>query len=294
MRLAEHAERYVKENCLRARAIVSNCIRFEKFTGITDPAQVSTPVIVGFRQAASAVAMSPNTIEKTVTDVMTIVRFVCGQIPEVGKRLKQKKPNPRPAEFDKIEAVFAAAESERLRRWLALTFWTGLRLSDSVTLYATLKGPCDVLRYEASKTGLQHAWPVPKWLKLWMTPVEPLTGYSTAWFGRLIRDELAETCERAGVKKFGPKHVRQASINAWTAANATAGAIVHGMGLGVMVHYLAPLNVLTTAFHRVAVPSCFGSSESSSTEESLLCHFRRLDPSAQGLITGTAERLAAG
>jgi hypothetical protein len=26
----------------------------------------------------------------------------------------------------------------------------------------------------------------------------------------------------------------------------------------------------------------------------LLCHFRRLDPSAQGLITGTAERLAAG
>jgi hypothetical protein len=34
--------------------------------------------------------------------------------------------------------------------------------------------------------------------------------------------------------------------------------------------------------------------QSASTEESLLCHFRRLDPSAQGLISGTAERLAAG
>jgi hypothetical protein len=30
------------------------------------------------------------------------------------------------------------------------------------------------------------------------------------------------------------------------------------------------------------------------TEESLLSHFRRLDPAAQGLIAGTAERLAAG
>jgi hypothetical protein len=38
----------------------------------------------------------------------------------------------------------------------------------------------------------------------------------------------------------------------------------------------------------------FGATESASTEESLLCHFRRLDPSAQGLISMTAERLAAG
>jgi hypothetical protein len=38
----------------------------------------------------------------------------------------------------------------------------------------------------------------------------------------------------------------------------------------------------------------FGSSESATSEESLLSNFRRLDPSAQGLITGTAERLAAG
>lgn len=29
-------------------------------------------------------------------------------------------------------------------------------------------------------------------------------------------------------------------------------------------------------------------------EESLLCNFRRLDPAGQGLITLTAERLAAG
>jgi hypothetical protein len=38
----------------------------------------------------------------------------------------------------------------------------------------------------------------------------------------------------------------------------------------------------------------FSSSESASTDDALLSHFRRLDPAAQGLIAGTAERLAAG
>jgi hypothetical protein len=41
-------------------------------------------------------------------------------------------------------------------------------------------------------------------------------------------------------------------------------------------------------------PSCFGASNESGSEESLLLNFRRLDPAAQGLISGTAERLAAG
>ena len=89
MRLSEHAEKYVVQNGLRARAIVSNCIRFQKLTGLCDPEQISSPVIVGFRQAAMAVALSPVTIEKTVTDVLTIVRYACGSIPEVGKRLKR-------------------------------------------------------------------------------------------------------------------------------------------------------------------------------------------------------------
>jgi hypothetical protein len=79
-----------------------------------------------------------------------------------------------------------------------------------------------------------------------------------------------------------------------TAANATAGAIVHGAGLGVMSHYLDHLAVLQSAAPRVRLPSCFGASSESGSEESLLLNFRRLDPAAQGLIAGTAERLAAG
>jgi integrase len=294
MRLSGYAEKYIAENGLRARVIVSNCTRFERLTGLSDPAIISLPVIVGFRQAAMAIALSPVTIEKTVTDVLTIVRYACGCIPEVGKRLKRARPNPSPAAIDRIEAVWKAAQSERLRRWLALVYWTGLRVSDSVQLYWSLKEPCDVLRFTASKTGIHHVWPIPRWLHKFMRPVESHTGHCSMWFSRLLRDELADTCVQANVAVFTPKNLRQASIGEWTAANATAGAIVHGVGLGVMSHYLDPLMVLQSAAPRVRLPACFGASTSATSEESLLSNFRRLDPSAQSLITGTAERLAAG
>jgi len=69
---------------------------------------------------------------------------------------------------------------------------------------------------------------------------------------------------------------------------------VHGSGLGVMSHYLDPLSVLESAAPRVRLPSCFGAQASTTTEDALIASFRRLDPSAQGLVSMTAERLAAG
>jgi integrase len=262
--------------------------------GIQDPVGVSLDLLNEFRQAALTLGLSNATTEKTITDVSTIVKHSGANPLDFGKRLRLPRKKPRPPAVETIDAVFKAAESKRLQRWLALTVWTGLRISDSVGLYRLLREPCDVLYWTAHKTGIDHMWPVPHWLKSWMPQVEPLLTYSTEWFGRLIRDELAETCERAGVPILTPKHIRQASITAWTQANAVAGRIVHGCGLGVMDSYVDPLRVLQSAASRVVVPACFGASESASTEDALLSHFRRLDPAAQGLIAGTAERLAAG
>lgn len=294
MQLSDHAAAYVRDNSLRALVIVSNCRRFERVTGITDPAQISLPVLVAFRQAAMAMSLSPVTIEKTITDVSTIVKSVSGKLPEPGKRLRQPRPEPRPITLSDFSAVFESASSKRLQRWMALAYWTGLRISDTVRMYVTCNEAADVLRHKASKTGHWHCWPVPQWLREWMPRVEPLSGYSTAWFAEMLRDELAATCERAGVTHTTPKQIRQASVNAWTNANATAGAIVHGCGLGVMSHYIDPLSVLESAAPRVRLPQCFGACTTEDTEANLLSSFRRLDPAAQGLIAGTAERLAAG
>jgi len=57
-------------------------------------------------------------------------------------------------------------------------------------------------------------------------------------------------------------------------------------------HCVPALEILTAAMDRVRVPQAFGAAQSS--EDSLLSAYRRLDPSAQGLVSMTAERLAAG
>jgi hypothetical protein len=44
----------------------------------------------------------------------------------------------------------------------------------------------------------------------------------------------------------------------------------------------------------VRVPSCFGGTNAKQPEEALIASFRLLDPQAQGLVAGMAERLAAG
>jgi hypothetical protein len=289
MRISEHARAYVQANGLRATAIVSNCRRFEKITGITDVESVSTSLFVGFRQAAIALALSNVTTEKTITDVSTICKYVVGKIPDAGKRLRQPRPSPHPATLEAIDAVFRAAQSQRLKRWLALTYWTALRLADSVLLYGSLQTPDSVIRHTANKTGLHHAWPAPTWLQQWIPRVEPRTSHATVWMARMIRNELARTCVAAGIEILTPKQIRQASITEWTRANATAGSIVHGCGLGVMAHYLDPLSVLESAAPRVRLPQCFGGQVD--TGEQMQQAFSRLDPQGRELILLTAERL---
>ena len=293
MQLSLLAEKYVRENGLHSRQIVSNCKRFERISGITDPRKISAKLLAAFREACLAVRLSAVTTEKTITDVVTILSLVTER-PEIGKRLKQPRPKPNPATLSDLDAVFRAATSQRIRRWLAIAYWTGLRLADTVALYCSLSRPGNVIRHQAHKTGLNHCWPVPAWFTQWIPQVEPQTGYSTGWFAKLLRDELAETCLRAELPVITPKQIRQASITEWSRANATAGSIVHGCGLGVLAHYVDPLSVLESAAPRVRLPACFGACQSQGAEDTLLQYFRRLDPAAQSLITGTAERLAMG
>lgn len=75
-----------------------------------------------------------------------------------------------------------------------------------------------------------------------------------------------------------------------------AGEIVHGCGLsGVMRHYIDRISILDSAAARVRIPDCFrGTMAPDCHESTLLENFRRMDAAAQGIITTTAERLAAG
>jgi hypothetical protein len=164
-----------------------------------------------------------------------------------------------------------------------------------VRIFRTASSNADCLRLKADKTGVSHVWPIPEWLRAWLVlPGEHPLGGVSLHFTNKIRDGLTDLCLLAGVDRFTPQQLRQRSINEWTKANATAGQIVHGCGLGVMAHYLDPLSILESAAPRVRLPACFGVSLGAGQEDALLSNFRRLDPAGQGLVTMTLERLAAG
>lgn len=287
MRLSELAQEYRSRNGLRADTIVKNCRRFERFGQ-----PLSSEGLAAFRVAALAAGLAPDTIEKTVTDVITVAKHD-GKTLEPGRRLRRPAPEPKPATLSTIEAIWQHAP-HWFRRWLVLTYWTGARCEDSIRLFRTVTSLSEVIRLKADKTGRNHVWPVPKWINDWLPlpSLHPLNGVSLH-FTNVIRDSLTSLCEQAGVDRITPQQIRQRSITEWSRANATAGAIVHGCGLGVLSHYLDPLQILESAAPRVRLPECFGAVNSSG-EDSLVANFRRLDAGAQGLLTMTAERLAAG
>lgn len=289
MSISADALAYVAANGLRSKMIASNCRRFERVTGITEPKKVTPQVIAAFRQRLTG-ALSEVTIEKTVTDVLTVVKHCTGAAVDAGKRLKRSRPEPQPAPIDSIDAIYDRMPVW-IQQWLVIAYWTGLRLHDSLGLQLTLQQSVsrDALRWRAGKTGHNHAWPVPSWLVPHLEPAALPYSSATLHFCRLLRQHIAAACHAAHVPEFCPQQLRQRSITEWTRANATAGQLVHGCGIGVLSYYLDPLSVLEAAAPMVRLPACFGATVD--TSQRLLQCYQRLDSEAQGLVVATAERM---
>jgi len=285
-----------KAYCVRkdiAPVPVYSAKRFVRLVGDTSAQEMTQRRLLDFVIAAKAESMPPNTIRGTVKDLITICKDAGNLL--LRQCVQKQAPQPRPIPIESIEAAwpFLAPWS---CQWVALAYWTGLRHDDVTTMQlGGIDCATESLRWQASKTGKGHVWPFPEWLRKHMQACKHLP-YKVANDNAqvIVRGELARVSTLGKVPAMFPQHMRQRSINEWTRANATAGAIVHGMGLGVMAHYLDPLGVLESAAPRVRLPKCFGGSESEDLETTLLFHYRKLDPAAKGLIAGTAERLATG
>jgi hypothetical protein len=291
MILSESAAEYVQRHGLRSLMIASNCRRFERVCGRIAPDGITTEHLSTFRAKARD-CLSAVTIEKTCTDVITIVKHCTGRTLEPGKRLRQPRPIPEPADLETIAAVFRHSV-DWLRQWLVVSYWTGLRLSDAIALQATFPANGTAIRWIASKTGHSHAYPLPEWLVPHVQKLELPYTASENYSCRVLRSHLSAACLAAGVTYFHPHTIRQRSITEWSRVNGTAGSIIHGCGLGVLQHYVDPLSVLESAATRMRVPQVImGEYRQADNEASLVTNFRKLDPSAQGLIVDTTERLA--
>jgi integrase len=257
--------------------------------------QVTSEHLQELRKRLVATGLKPRTIESTVSDLCTIIAWQTGSSPDPGTRLTADHPEPRHVSVDEINAVWPLASS-MLKGWIALAYWSAFRQTDAMKwlLEHRAKDIPDVIRLTAGKTRKHHIIPMPAWLRKILTENRYRLRTVSSFGKKCIRGEIHACCLQAGIPIWTPKHIRQTSITEWSRANPMAGGIIHGCKLGIMANYVASQVILESAAPRVRLPSCFGASNESGSEESLLLNFRRLDPAAQGLISGTAERLAAG
>lgn len=268
-------QRYIAERDITAATAQKlrhrvNC--WKRLSPSRDSHDVTPAVFDAFRQSALAAGLSRRTIEETVSDVARI----CG-VNDIGNRLRRWKsaackavPSPQLLGYAYANADQAQWPNDRLcrtesliglsagdfwRGFLVFAYFTGLRLRDlrSITWAAIDYG----FIWEASKTGKTHLYPESAVV---MRNIRPLrTSGSERVFPlsrsqeRLIRREL----KRIGGAELTPQAIRRASVTQWSLANANAGRIIHGTGLGVMSHYLDARRILAAALPKLAMPTEF-------------------------------------
>lgn len=291
--MIDEARQYLSNRSITRREPLYSANRFARHMGDIPAHQVTTEHLDELRQRLLATKLSVRTIESTVADLITVITSVTGIMPSKGRKLLAQHIRPRPASTESIDAIWLHC-SPSLRAYIAFSYWSALRQSDAMVWLQSHKNR-DVPRlieHRASKTGKLHEIPMPAWLPPIVADGRYRFRSVSDYARKSIRAEIKAACIVAGVDPWSPKNLRQASVTAWSQANAISGRIIHGCGLGIMSHYIDPIAVLTAAMDRVRVPAAFGAA--SSPEESFLTSYRRLDPSAQNLIGNMAERLAAG
>lgn len=265
-----------------------------------------------FRRTASDAGLSPRTIESTVSDLAYLCRRHDSPVLP-GRRLRVPPPQPEVPNAEEVSAVYLHADSatwpprrpyaaaDWWRALLVVAVWTGLRRGDLARLsWRDIGETCITVR--AGKTGRLQRFPLTPLITRHLLQLScRRTGSSGLVFEfpasssfRACYDQLARLSALAGVRPpLTLQALRRLSICLWSAANAEAGRIVHGCGLGVMRHYLDPLALLRAVGPSVRLPEAFLSPEERETAAvnrvELLARFDAASPLDRGLILGVAR-----
>jgi integrase len=244
--------------------------RWHKF-GLPDAATVTTKHFEKFRKLTRD-QFSATTIEDTVSDIRTLIKFVGRKPPDAGRRLRRRTTCKFVPEVAAVGRAYTNAdltcwpnchngrvpELKRIsngdfwRAWLCVGYFTALRLGDLCRLewdnFRT-----DRIVATAKKTGRVHEFPLIEVVRLHL---EPLRAADLSrpfpvptWSAGRVRRELAR-CDAS----IGPQPLRRASVTSWACASAEAGRIVHGERLGVLAHYYDTRRLLADAEPRFEWP----------------------------------------
>ena len=285
MNIVQFATDYVEQRKLSKTPIYS-ANRFVRMMGDREIEEINDAMLQEWKQKSEQENLSVWTIKCGLKDLRTLIR-ANGSDVKIAK-IKNPDPNPQPVALSVLDAIWPHLE-DWLQQWTVIAFWTALRFADTIRMQRVVKP--DRLEWKASKTGHRHRWPVMEWLTPHLRPVKLPYTKNEDWSEVIVRERLTRACEIAGVDRVLPSHIRDTSLRAWCQADARVGEIVHGCRLGVIGHYVDPLDIISPVASRVKRPSCFGGDKEKEPEEALVTSFRLLDDQAKGLVVMTAERL---
>jgi len=289
--LEDYAKHYTAKNALSGRRYSYTATRFRKACGPIEVEDLTSSLLDQYREWSYSQGLRPATVEGSIKELLTLHFDATGIRLDPGQKRRVPRPVPEMPSLDQITAVYEQAP-DWLQQYLALSYWTCLRIADCLRYQRRLDGSVEVLRWTASKTGHSQAWPVPCWLRRHLRrKVQIPRGKEDNHLKRVLRRELRIAADSAGVPYFTPQHLRKKGLTEWSRSNAMAGAIVHGSGLGVLNHYVDPLTVLESAAPRVRLPAGFANEEEREELESFPNLLQRLDPEARDLVLATAQRL---
>lgn len=266
--------------------------------------------ITQFRITA-AKSLSPRTVEDTIAAIVRIAKNAGLEV-DTGRRLRVPAPQPDVPTTQSLGRLYANAHaaswprlgggshrdhclpawcpisrSDWWRAWIVTAAVTGLRLGDLRRLRADMLGQW----VTASKTSKRHPVPdVPCLTRHWakLKSLGPLPS-------KQLRAGLREIADAADVPYVSPQGFRRYAVTAWIAADATAGRIVHGCGIGVLAHYLDYHRILSDATPRLVLPKEFLSAaerkKTASDEAELTRRWRLASLRDRRLILDVARRV---
>jgi hypothetical protein len=288
MNVVAFAEQYVADRNI-SRTPVYSANRFARMMGDRDLGEVDDSTLKEWRQRSEQQKLAAWTIKCGLKDLRTLIR-ASGSDVKIDK-IKPPEPDPHPVSHEDMNAIWPHL-ADWSKQWLVIAYWTALRFADTVRMQRVVRP--EKLEWKANKTKHRHRWPVMSWMAGHLHKVKLPYTANEDWSEVIVRGELTRVCVLAGVGRILPSHVRDASLKAWCQADARVGEIVHGCRLGVIGHYVDPLDIISPVAPRVRIPECFGGDNEKQPEEALVASFRLLDPQAKELVLMTAERMRRG
>ncbi|QDT41114.1 Phage integrase family protein [Gimesia alba] len=281
MKLRQATEEYINDPEVElaprtAESYLHHCNRWERLTDDPSLDDINKAAILEFYQGCKSSGLAATTFQSSWRNIRAILRHAKqkGWISEVPviRTGKVRKRRPVVPPWNVLDTMYTnvsrtiwpvldyCSTEAFWQSWLAVSYWTGLRLGDMKELRSSDFNAAEgTLIAMANKTSKEHIYPVPEWLG---RHIDAVSGSGDdrlfsvpRWSDNRIRRELARMCSGVDLRRpVSPQQIRRLSINTWTSVNPDAGKMIHGTGLGVLDFYLDPLMLLESCVPKMPVP----------------------------------------